>query len=154
MIKLSICIVLILLIAYLGYGIERYYSFKLKLAKEYNSFVSYVSRETTFLKSTVVDMIENYNFSSKELKNLLLNEVNGTLNEIDNRISATLKDEIKLFLKELTTCDFGRLKFVVNNALEKSEILVKDAENDRRQKGELARKVIILIGIGLIIILI
>jgi hypothetical protein len=154
MIKLSICVVLILLIAYLGYGIERYYSFKLKLAKEYNSFVSYVSRETTFLKSTVVDMIENYNFSSKELKNLLLNEVNGTFNEIDKRISATLKDEIKLFLKELCTCDFGRLKFVVNNALEKSEILVKDAENDRRQKGELARKVIILIGIGLIIILI
>ena len=154
MIKLSICIILILLIAYLGYGIERYYSFKLKLAKEYNNFVSYVSRETTFLKSTVIEMIDNYNFSSKELKNLLLNEVNGTFDEVDKRISKTLKDEVKLFMKELCTSDFKGVKYVINNALEKSGMLVKEAENEKRQKGELARKVIILIGIGLIIVLI
>ncbi len=154
MIKLSICIVLILLITYLGYGIERYYSFKLRLAKEYNNFISYVLGETTFLKSTVIELIENYNFSSNELKNLLLNEVNGTFYEVDKRICNTLKDEIKLFVKELCTSDFGRVKYVVNKALEKSEILIKDAERDKRQKGELARKVIILIGIGLIVVLI
>ncbi len=154
MIKLILCIVLISLIAYVGYGIERFYRIRYLVAKEYNEFLTFVQRETCFLKTTILEMIEKYNFTSKELKQLLVSTIDNSFLEIDKKLDDKLVFEVKSFLKEFCTCDYSNVKSILLNANEKSKILLNSAENEKIQKGELGRKLTILVGIGLLIVLI
>ena len=154
MIKLILCIVLISLIAYVGYGIERFYRIRYLVAKEYNEFLAFVQRETCFLKTTILEMIEKYNFTSKELKQLLVSTIDNSFLEIDKKLDEKLVFEVKSFLKEFCTCDYSNVKSILLNANEKSKILLNSAENEKIQKGELGRKLTILVGIGLLIVLI
>ena len=154
MIKLILCIVLISLIAYVGYGIERFYRIRYLVAKEYNEILTFVKRETCFLKTTILEMIEKYNFSSKYLKQLLVSTIDNSFLEIDKKLDEKLVFEVKSFLKEFCTCDYSNVKSILLNANEKSKILLNSAENEKIQKGELGRKLTILVGIGLLIVLI
>ena len=154
MIKLILCIVIISLIAYVGYGIERFYRIRYLVAKEYNEFLTFVQRETCFLKTTILEMIEKYNFTSIELKQLLVSTVDNSFLEIDKKLDEKLVFEVKSFLKEFCTCDYSNVKSILLNANDKSKILLNSAENEKIQKGELGRKLTILVGIGLLIVLI
>lgn len=153
MIKIVVCIILTLLLAYLGYGIEKYYINRLKTTLEYKKFIIFAERETSFLKTNVLDLVNKFPFEIKDLKELLLSSVEGeNAGEVKN-ISKELKGEIVTFINELCKSDYSKIKMVLKNAYDKCEGLIAIAEKEKSQKGELSRKLIILLGIGIIIIL-
>ena len=153
MIKIILAIVVVLLLGYLGYGFEKYYKTRLKILNDYNKFLIFTEQETAFLKSSVTELIERFEYSSTKLKEILTKISNGEVIDCIY-LNKDITNAIKRFLDELSKADYYFKDKVIlgakNNVLE----LIKQAEKDQTQKGEMGRKLIILLGIGLIIMII
>ena len=151
MIKIAIAIVVVALLGYLGYGIERYYKRRLQVLEDYKSFISFVKRETEFLKSNLMELVKNYDYKTNELKEILYSIVDKT--DSKTNVGAQVIREISTFIGELSKADYYFKNEVVKNAEIIADGLLKQAEKEKSQKGELGRKLLILLGIGLIIII-
>ena len=153
MIKIVLAIVIVVLLGYIGYGIEKYYKTRLKILLDYKNFIAFVRRETDFFKSNVEELIEKYDYSTEYLKALLTRVIN---NENYDRKFLSKEESIKIqsFITELSKADYYFKNVVINNAEELVNQMINLAEKEKIQKGELGRKLIILLGIGLIILII
>ena len=153
MIKIVLAIVIVVLLGYIGYGIEKYYKTRLKILFDYKNFIDFVRRETDFFKSNVEELIEKYDYSTEYLKALLTRVIN---NENYDRKFLSKEESIKIqsFVTELSKADYYFKNVVINNAEELVNQMINLAEKEKIQKGELGRKLIILLGIGLIILII
>ena len=153
MIKIVLAIVIVVLLGYIGYGIEKYYKTRLKILLDYKNFIAFVRRETDFFKSNVEELIEKYDYSTEYLKALLTRVIN---NENYDRkfLSKEECTKIQSFVTELSKADYYFKNVVIKNAEELVNQMINLAEKEKIQKGELGRKLIILLGIGLIILII
>ena len=153
MIKIVLAIVIVVLLGYIGYGIEKYYKTRLKILLDYKNFIAFVRRETDFFKSNVEELIEKYDYSTEYLKALLTRVIN---NENYDRKFLSKEESIKIqsFITELSKADYYFKNVVIKNAEELVNQMINLAEKEKIQKGELGRKLIILLGIGLIILII
>lgn len=153
MIKIVLAIVIVVLLGYIGYGIEKYYKTRLKILLDYKNFIAFVRRETDFFKSNVEELIEKYDYSTEYLKALLTRVIN---NENYDRKFLSKEESIKIqnFVTELSKADYYFKNVVIKNAEELVNQMINLAEKEKIQKGELGRKLIILLGIGLIILII
>ncbi len=153
MIKIVLAIVIVVLLGYIGYGIEKYYKTRLKILFDYKNFIDFVRRETDFFKSNVEELIEKYDYSTEYLKALLTRVIN---NENYDRKFLSKEESIKIqsFVTELSKADYYFKNVVIKNAEELVNQMINLAEKEKIQKGELGRKLIILLGIGLIILII
>ena len=153
MIKIVLAIVIVVLLGYIGYGIEKYYKTRLKILFDYKNFIDFVRRETDFFKSNVEELIEKYDYSTEYLKALLTRVIN---NENYDRKFLSKEESIKIqsFITELSKADYYFKNVVIKNAEELVNQMINLAEKEKIQKGELGRKLIILLGIGLIILII
>lgn len=153
MIKIVLAIIIVVLVGYLGYGIEKFYKTRLKILLDYKNFIQYAERETVFLKTSVDELIDKFESGTEELKKILTCAL-GNGQEKDNKIlNKECKREIVGFINELSKSDFLSIKNVIATASSKCNEMVSVAEKDKVQKGELSRKLVILLGIGLIIII-
>ncbi len=152
MIKIAIAIVVIVLLGYLGYGVERFYKKRIRIVDDYKNFICFVKRETEFLKSDLVELVKKYEYRTNEFKEILHCLLkNEQFNQMS--IGKEILKEISSFLEELSKADYYFKNVVIKNAESIAENLLKRAEQDKIQKGELGRKLLILLGIGLIIII-
>ena len=152
MIKLAIAIIVVALLGYLGYGIERYYKKRIRILDDYQNFIRFVKRETEFLKSDLIELVKRYDYNTNELRETL----NAILDKTDVKqtfLGTRVVKEINDFLGELAKADYYFKNQVIKNAEEIAENLLMQAKQDKSQKGELGRKLLILLGIGLIIII-
>lgn len=154
MVKIVLGIIIVLLVGYLGFCIEKYYKTRLNIIKEYKKFIEFAERETEFLKTNVEDLIKKFNFTYAELKKIVSSPITGENLKDCLHLSENLRNEIITFITEVTKCDYQSIKGIVKKAHLSCDEMVKAAEKDKIQKGELARKLVILAGIGLIIVII
>ena len=153
MLKITLAIIVVLLLGYLGYGLEKYYKIRLKILNDYNAFLTYVSKETDFYKTDILNLIKNYDYQSNQLKELLLNVLNKSKNE-NIFLTKEIIDKINNFINELSIADYYFKNTIIKNAREQASQMILNAEKDKSQKGELGRKMLILLGIGLIVLII
>ncbi len=154
MIKIVLGIIIVILVGYIGYCIEKYYKARLGIIREYESFIFFAERETEFLKTNVEELISKFEFTYNELKKVISSTINGESIKDCLHLNDKLKSEIATFISEITKCDYRSIKSVISNAKAICNDMIIVAEKDKIQKGELARKLAILAGIGLIIIII
>ena len=152
MIKIAVAIIVVALLGYLGYGIERYYKKRIRILDDYQNFIRFVKRETEFLKSDLIELVKRYDYTTNELKETL-NDIIDKTDVKQTFLGARIVKEIDAFLGELSKADYYFKNQVIKNAEEIAENLLKQAKQDKTQKGELSRKLLILLGIGLIIII-
>lgn len=153
MIKIVLSIIVVVLLGYLGYGIEKYYKIRLKILNDYKNFINYVSRETDFYKSNLIELIDKYEYNSRHLKDLLVSIRDDT--KIDNIfLNKSIISNINSFIRKLSIADYYFKNTIIKEANDIAEQMILIGNNDKTQKGELGRKIIILLGIGLIILII
>ena len=152
MIKIALAIIIVVLVGYLGYGIEKFYKTRLKILLDFKNFIKYAERETAFLKTNVDELVGKFENSTDELKKILLCALEKEEIKVSKVLNEQCKKEIISFINELSKSDFISIKSVIANALSKCDDMLVIAEKDKIQKGELSRKLVILFGIGLIII--
>ena len=153
MIKIILAIVVIVLLAYIGYGIERYYKTRLKILVDFKNFISFCKREIEFYKSSIDTLINKYDYQTESLKKLLDCYVNNK--EMESiYLNKDIISRFKTFIYELSSADFYFKDSVIKSAEEVIASLLNQAEKDKKQKGELGRKLIVLLGIALIVLII
>ena len=150
MIKIILSILILCCIAYLGYGIERYYKIRLAIINEYVDFLRYASREIEFLKTNIIDLINKY---PSKVKQFDLNISDESSINIDSKyLTKEVNQSISSFFDKLTTTDYNSRSNLLNHSIEVAEQYRLVAEKEKIQKGELSRKLCILAGIGLLIL--
>lgn len=153
MIKITLAIIIVVLLGYLGYGLEKYYKTRLTILKDYRDFIIFTERETDFLKSNIEQIVEKYPYKSAYLQNLLTNILKNE--KCDCRyLNQELISSVTQFMSELSKVDYNSKNVALKNANDRAQQMISIAEKDKTQKGELGRKLIILLGIGLIILII
>ncbi len=153
MIKIILGIIITVLCGYIGLGIEKYYKNCLKIIDDYRNFIRFAERQTEFLKTGINDLISSYDYNTDELKKILDNIVLNENNIGVKYLHATTVNEICSFITELGKSDFVTKNTVIKNALDRAEKLLLEAEKDKKQKGELSRKLIIIGGIALVLLI-
>ncbi len=154
MVKIILGIIIVILVGYIGYGIEKFYKTRLNIIEEYKRFVAYSERETTFLKTNIHELIKNFEFTYQELIRIINSSLNNEQIKDCIYITDNFKQAVNTFINEISKCDFYSIKSVFNKANQECDEIIIKAQKDKVQKGELARKLVILAGIGLIIVII
>ncbi len=151
--------VIVLAFAYVGYQIEKYYKTRLAVAEDYLTFVEYAERETEFMKTGICDLMRKFEARTDSLKSALQEcaeviENTGNVLFECKTLSKQAVTDVQEFLDALARSDYETRRNVIKNAYAKAVVIKDTAVKEKTQKGELVRKLFILIGVGLLIIVI
>ncbi len=156
--KLLLGAVIVIGFAYIGFQIEKYYKIRLAVAEDYLSFVAYVERETEFMRTGLCELMRNYGARTEQLKNSLTKCADGL--ESNNKAVFECKtlpkeavNDICVFINELARSDFEARRNILKSAYAAALGLKETATADKSKRGELAGKLLILLGVGLLIII-
>lgn len=156
MLKIVLAAVLLVLCAYIGFAVERFYKTRLRMLEEYSEFVRYAKRETEFLKTDLVALLTSFECCA-ELKEAftaaaaLVKE--GKPVEISGKyLTDKAFAEMRAFLAAMSEADYYGKNAVLKHAEEVAAELTAKAGKDKIQRGELIRKLMILLGVGLVVL--
>ena len=146
--------------AYLGFAIEKYYKNRHGLVSDFYEFLQYASREIQFLKTDILTLISNFNSGragafSKVLESVKESVQKGEEIKIDNPfLNASEKLMVSGFFLGISKSDYCEQEKVFKRYLSETESKLKQTEKQKKNNGELIKKLFILIGVGILIILI
>lgn len=151
--------VIVLAFTYVGYQIEKYYKTRLAVAEDYSSFVAYAERETEFMKTGICELMRKFGSQTDALKSALKEcadtiEKTGEVLFECKALSKQAVCDVNEFLDALARSDYETRRNVIKNAYAKATAIKDTAVKEKTQKGELVRKLFILIGVGILIIVI
>lgn len=151
---------------YIGMSVERHYKQRATLFKEFFEFLQYAAREIGFLKTDIVTLIERYT-KNKAGEKRKESDLAGILKKVGEDIStdreikvesALLKEPekelVSSFFRDIMKSGFKEQEKVFARYSGESAERVKTAEKQKKEKGELTKKLCILAGVGLLIVLI
>ena len=150
-----------LVMFYLGAGIEKYYKKRHEIYKDFYDFLQYASREIGFLKTDILSIIKNFSAEkigspfTKMLAAVKENAQKGQELKIETSyLNAAEKLSITSFFASLTKSDFVEQEKLFNRYKQETSDKLKITEKQKKDKGELCKKLFILGGIGLLVIII
>lgn len=157
MVNMIIGALLFAAMTYLGVGIDLYYRERLRLAEDYAVFIAHARLELKFLKTDLETLLNSYKGGkTKEFKKLLdkCAALLGTGEEATVEsayLSEPQKKAFAAFINSLAKADYTDLALLIGHAEEESAELLKGARAGKTNKGELYRKLLILAGVGIMI---
>ena len=156
MLKIILAAVLLVLCAYIGFAVERFYKSRLKILEEYSAFIRYVERETEFLKTDLVELLTSFECTT-ELRSAFTSAAAligaGKPVELECKfLSDGAVAEIRAFLAAMSEADYYGKNAVIKHAGKVADELTAKAGKEKIQKGELIRKLMILLGVGLVVL--
>lgn len=146
----------LLICVYVGIAVDNCYKSRLNTVRDYLAFVRYSERETEFLKTDMPALVGGFECKS-EFKNMLLS-AGEALNEgktakcASDRLKKEDVDAVNDFLKALSETDYVSRAALFRYSLSIAENMEKVAEKEKKQKGELIKKLMFLLGVGLVIL--
>ncbi|MDD3947824.1 MAG: stage III sporulation protein AB [Clostridia bacterium] len=160
MIRLAVGATLMAVVTYIGMGIDRFYKMRVEYLKGFADFLSYASREAGFLKTDILRIISLYCASessnlTKFLKETAKKLESGEQPAIDC-VYLTKKDKrlYESFFQGLINADYRTQEKLFSHHIAEISELLKEAENNKKNKGELIRKLMALGGVALMVIVI
>ena len=158
MIKLVLMAVFMLLCMFSGLAAEAFFKSRAAVLNDFLSFIRYAKRETEFLKTDVESLMEEYS-AGGEFKAILdkaLTDIRaGKKAECTSeRLKKEARAEISAFFNGLTECDYYSKDALFGYSEAAAEELKQNAEKELKQKGELIKKLMFLLGVGLVVLLI
>ena len=158
MIKLVLMAVALLICVFSGYAVEAYFKSRSAVINDFLAFIRYAKRETEFLKTDAEQLMKNFGCASdfsKILESALaaLREGKAPVCAYD-KLKKNVNDEISAFFKGLTECDYYSKDALFGYSVSVAEKLKKQSDKELKQKGELIKKLMFLLGVGLVVLLI
>lgn len=160
MIRLAVGATLMAIVTYIGIGIDRFYKMRVEYLRGFADFLSYASREVSFLKTDILSIISLYCTSkpsslTKYLSNTAKQLKGGEKINIDcvylNKADKLLYEN---FFTNLVNADYRNQEKLFCHSIAETTELIKDAEKNKKNKGELIRKLMALGGISLMVIVV
>lgn len=144
-------------ISCLGYKLGDKYKQKEKFYYEFKNFLIYLKSEIGFFKKDIVQIVENYQTKNRHFKAFLNNFV-GTLNGANAENLGILSTDENLnlqkFFEGLGKSDCESQKEYIEKNIEIFDIVLSDAKQKNLKQGNMLKKLSILVGILVCIILI
>lgn len=160
MIRLAAGAALMVATAYIGAGIDKFYKMRVDFLKSFLDFVDYAAREASFLKTGIICIISLYcDAESSSLTHSLKLTAQQMQNGQRPSVAAaylTNRDKklYESFFAGLVNADFKSQQAHFARCRAETEDLLKDAEKNKKNKGELIRKLMALGGVALMVIVI
>ena len=156
MLKIILVAVGLLICVYIGIAVDNYYKSRLNILRDYLGFVRYSERETEFLKTDMPALMGNFECKS-EFKDMLARAISGVIEGREaaltsDRLKKSDLDAVNAFMKGLSECDYHSKGALFRYSLGIAEEMEKTAEKEKKQKGELIKKLMFLLGVGLVIL--
>lgn len=145
---------------YLGMGLDRYYRIRLQIVEEYVVFLQFAEREMKYLKREVGEIVKDFTAEKKTQFSTLIRALSAEKSEgKDLKAESPYlrerdKKNIVRAFREITAMDYLNYEGVMKNAIAEGSAMREAAEKAKKEKGELYRKLSILIGIGFLILIV
>lgn len=160
MIRLAVGATLMAVVTYIGIGVDRFYKMRVEYLKGFADFLDYASKEAGFLKTDILRIISLYcetesSCLTKYLKETAKQLQDGIKPNADC-VYLTKKDKriYESFFEALVSADYQtQAKVFARNIAETAE-MIKEAEKNKKNKGELIRKLMALGGVALMVIVV
>ncbi len=151
-------VLILIACCYGGYGIDNFYKCKLTTIKDFLSFINFTLTEISYLKTSMPNVIEKYhkNYPSKLSKALKTIENPQTADNQSiniNFLSENEKTLILSFIRDITRLDMAGHKAYIEDYKHKVNKITQELEKDMRTKGNLAKKLAPLLGLGIMIVI-
>lgn len=159
MIRLLIGGALLFALTYVGFGIERFYKERVKLFKEFEAFTEKAAREISFLRTDIVKLTENAAESGTVLGKLMgkiIADIKSGVNPVIDSVYLS-KDEAAIitgFFAGLSRCDYAAGDALCGKTLGDVRECLKKSEKQKKERGELIKKLLILLGVGILILIV
>ncbi len=146
----------LLICVYIGLAVDNYYKSRLNTVRDYLAFVRYSERETEFLKTDMPALLSGFECKSEFKK--MITEASGKLSEggtaecASDRLKKEDLEKVNAFLKGLSETDYVSRAALFRYSISIAENMEKVAEKEKKQKGELIKKLMFLLGVGLVIL--
>jgi len=146
--------------AYIGIGIDKFYKMRVDFLKCFLDFLDYAAREAGFLKTGILSIIALY---CEAEATCLTNPLKQTAEQLQNGQKAavngaylTSRDKrlYESFFAGLVNADYKSQQAHFGRCRAETEELLRDAEKNKKNKGELTRKLMALGGVALMVIVI
>ena len=146
----------LLICAYIGIAVDGYYKARLNIVKHYLGFIRYSERETEFLKTDMPRLLAEYECDGEFKKMLAAANAEITAGREPHCETDKLKkgdlNEVNAFLKGLTECDYYSKNALFKYSLQVASEMENIAEKEKKQKGELIKKLMFLLGAGIVVL--
>lgn len=158
MIKVVIGAIIMFSMTYIGIGLDGYYKARLDLITEICEFIRHAKREVSLLKTDFLSILLGFSSENKHFKKLVDDtkacvENNEDLNVECVYLNSKALASFKSFLVELMRADYTSHEQVFMKAREEFEVHLNCAIHDKKNKGELLRKLLALFGVGVVLML-
>lgn len=160
MIRLAVGATLMAVVTYIGIGIDRFYKMRVEYLREFADFLGYASREVGFLKTDILSIISLYCVSKPSYLTKLLSNTAKQLKNGENPsldcvyLSKSDRMLYENFFSNIVTADYRTQEKLFSHNIAEITELIKDAEKNKKNKGELIRKLMALGGVALMVIVI
>lgn len=145
---------------YIGVSIDRHYKKRLDTVRDFSDFLAYASREISFLKTDILTVVSNYikgrtSPLSDALAKIKDSYEKGEKLTIENPyISAEDKEIIVRFFEGIKKSDYKEQEKLFQKTIVEAGERVRISEKQKKEKGELIKKLCILAGVGLMILIV
>ncbi|MDR0855471.1 MAG: hypothetical protein LBN25_03785 [Christensenellaceae bacterium] len=156
MVKLICGIILMLIAFYGGYCVDKYYKGRVGLISDFKRFLLFAGREARYLKTDIFTVINGYESSSR-LKGILQKIKDGAEKGEKIEITEPLlrkneKEQMSEFFTRLFTADGATSEKVFKKSCEEFNDIETAAIAEKKNKGELWKKLLILFGVAVLIL--
>lgn len=160
MIRLAAGAALMAASAYIGVGIDKFYKMRVEFLKSLLDFLDYAAREAGFLKTGILNIISLY---CEAESSALTHYLKQTAEQLQSGQKAVIscayltnrdKRLYESFFAGLAGADYKSQQAHFARCRAETETLIKDAEKNKKNKGELIRKLMALGGVALMVIVI
>ena len=155
--KTLILVLIFLSVSGVGFVIGDRYKQKEKFYYDFKNFLVYLKSEIGFFEKNVVDILNGYQTKNENLK-LLFQKFNESLNGFEfnglNILSSEENFKLIEFFKGIGKSDCESQKEYIEKNLEIFTKIYEDAKLDNQKKGNMFKKLSILAGLLICIVLI
>lgn len=158
MIRLIIGAIIMISMTYIGIGLDGYYKARLGLINEICEFIRHAKREVSLLKTDFLSILSGFSCENKHLKKLVEDISTRIKNNDDLVVECVYLNDKSIasltsFMKELMRADYTSQEQVFKKAMDEFEVHANCANRDKKNKGELMKKLLALFGVGVVLML-
>jgi stage III sporulation protein AB len=152
-------ILIVIACTYIGIGFDNFYKSKIKILKDFSSFIDFAVAEISYLKTDLFSLInKNSNLNPSKFSRALLT-INNPVDFSTENLSLGIlnlseKNLIISFIKDLSRLDTEAQKAFAEEYKQRVSGYIKNIEEEESKKGKLAKKLAPLLGLGIMIIII
>lgn len=152
-------ILIVIACTYIGIGFDSFYKNKIKILKDFSTFIDFSVAEISYLKTDIPSLLtKNNQMNSCRLSKALMsidNPIDFNSQQLCiSMLNLSEKELIVNYIKDISRLDINAQKAFAEEYKQRVNKYIKNIEEEQSVKGKLAKKLAPLVGLAVMIIII